>query len=49
MKREKDNEHISSWFSWQHVGPLPSLVSLKMEIQHAHIVVELRTFTTNSQ
>jgi hypothetical protein len=48
MKQEKDGEHISR-FSWQHLGPLPSLVNAKMEIKHAHIVVELEISTTNSQ
>jgi hypothetical protein len=49
MKQEKDSEHIYSWFSWQHLGPLPSLVSVEMETQHAHIVVGLETSITNSQ
>lgn len=44
MKQEKDSEHIFSWFSCQHLGPLPSLVSVEMETQHAHIVVEFKNF-----
>lgn len=49
MRQEKDGEHISNWFSSQHLGPLLSLVNVEKETQHAHIVVELETSTTNSQ